>query len=164
MKDLECRTTKQGTLRSWVGSFERSVVIDQYWWLLWPRVEHLRNGFRRVLSSSLFSTRYFFFIRIIVGALLVISKPTDADCFKFSVQPFLRLCFFSTLSPLVSVCSKVMENMSFSISITFWLILSTVYFFPRVPWHVFLSDKMATGCCGWLRKCVVRGTENAGSC
>jgi len=31
MKNLECRTTEQGTLQSWAGSFQRfSVVIDQY--------------------------------------------------------------------------------------------------------------------------------------
>jgi hypothetical protein len=31
MKNLECRTTEQGTLQSWVGSFQLFyVVIDQY--------------------------------------------------------------------------------------------------------------------------------------
>jgi len=31
MKNLECHTMEQGTLQSWVGSFQRfSVVIDQY--------------------------------------------------------------------------------------------------------------------------------------
>jgi len=53
MKNLDCRTTEQGTLQSWVGSFQCFFCCDRSVWRSGSygpaRSTSFRHGFGRVL-------------------------------------------------------------------------------------------------------------------